>query len=173
MGMLLYTIVAGFLAYQRLQDAIKKPLAQKYLWLLLIFFPGIFSDMYLSHLVPIRIYPIFYGSLSVVFMRYFLSADWQHAPEASGNQPVSTATTVPLAERCAPYNITEREQEIIAFLLQGSSNPQIAAALCISLSTVKSHLRNIYPKIGVKSRYEMIVHFKDQSGSAPDRHKNE
>jgi DNA-binding CsgD family transcriptional regulator len=171
-GMILYTIVVGFTAYPRLQDAAKKPLAQQYLWVLLIFFSGIFSDMYLSHLVPIRIYPIFYGTLSIVFLRHFLSAEWQHAPQAVENLPVATATGETLAERCAPYNITEREREVIALLLQGYSNPQIAEKLFISLSTVKSHLRNIYPKIGVKSRYELIVHFKDQSGVIPPSPEN-
>lgn len=173
MGMMLYTIAVGFTVYPRLQDAAKKPLAQQYLWVLLIFFPGIFSDMYLTHLVPIRMYPIFYGTLSIVFLRHFLSAAWQHTPQAVENLPVTPVTGETLAERCAQYNITDREQEIMAFLLQGYSNPQIAEKLFISLSTVKSHLRNIYPKIGVKSRYELIVHFKDRSDSIPSQPENQ
>lgn len=53
------------------------------------------------------------------------------------------------------YAITERENEVINLLLKGFSYNKIADTLCISISTVRTHVMNIYKKTGVNSRYEL------------------
>jgi len=55
------------------------------------------------------------------------------------------------------YGITDREREIILKVIQGKSNADIAGELFISLATVKTHLHNIYTKIGVESRYDLLA----------------
>jgi DNA-binding CsgD family transcriptional regulator len=55
------------------------------------------------------------------------------------------------------YGITDREGEIIRKVIQGKSNADIAGELFISLATVKTHLHNIYKKIGVDSRYDLLA----------------
>jgi len=55
------------------------------------------------------------------------------------------------------YGITDREREIILKVMQGKSNADIAGELFISLATVKTHLHNIYGKIGVDSRYDLLA----------------
>lgn len=55
------------------------------------------------------------------------------------------------------YNITDREREIIEMVIQGKSNADIANKLVISLATVKTHLHNIYQKVGVDSRYDLLA----------------
>jgi DNA-binding CsgD family transcriptional regulator len=55
------------------------------------------------------------------------------------------------------YGITDRGGEIIQKVLQGKSNADIASELFISLATVKTHLHNIYKKIGVESRYDLLA----------------
>ena len=57
----------------------------------------------------------------------------------------------------ARYGITDREREIILKVVQGKSNADIASELFISLATVKTHLHNIYRKIGVDSRYDLLA----------------
>ena len=52
--------------------------------------------------------------------------------------------------------LTERENEVLAFLLAGKSNKEIAAALVIGESTVKFHVGNILSKYDVGSRAELI-----------------
>jgi DNA-binding CsgD family transcriptional regulator len=52
---------------------------------------------------------------------------------------------------------SEREEEVIACLLQGKSNKQIALALHITVRTVEFHLGNIYSKLQVASRSEAII----------------
>ena len=56
-------------------------------------------------------------------------------------------------------SITEREKEIILLILKGYSNDQIAKELFISITTVKTHNMNIFKKLGVSSRYNLILKF--------------
>ena len=50
--------------------------------------------------------------------------------------------------------LSHRENTVLAMVAQGSSNSQIAATLHVEESTVKSHLRSLFAKLGVRSREE-------------------
>ena len=52
--------------------------------------------------------------------------------------------------------LTKRELEVVVLAARGMSNPQIAHHLGLSEGTVKRHLANIYPKMGVHSRGEAV-----------------
>ena len=52
--------------------------------------------------------------------------------------------------------ITEREQEIIELMCKGLNNKVIADELYISLQTVKHHLYNVYKKLNIKNRVQLI-----------------
>ena len=54
-------------------------------------------------------------------------------------------------------DLTEREREVLALMIEGLNNTQIAARLTISPSTVKSHVSNILGKFGVASRTEAVT----------------
>jgi len=55
-------------------------------------------------------------------------------------------------------HLTPREKEVVALLVEGLSNKEIAAALGISTRTVSFHLDNIYTKLGVGSRTEAAIY---------------
>ena len=59
-------------------------------------------------------------------------------------------------QNAAGPGLSARELEILLWVARGSSNRQIAARLSISEATVKRHLANAYPKIGVTSRQEAV-----------------
>lgn len=59
-------------------------------------------------------------------------------------------------QNAAGPGLSARELEILLWVARGSSNRQIAARLQISEATVKRHLSNAYPKIGVGSRSEAV-----------------
>ena len=54
-------------------------------------------------------------------------------------------------------NLSEREALIKDLILEGKSNKEIASELFISLSTVKTHLTNLYKKLGVSGRKEILI----------------
>lgn len=54
------------------------------------------------------------------------------------------------------YSISPREEGVIELLILGDSYQNIADKLCISLSTVKTHISNIYQKTGASNKVELI-----------------
>ncbi len=56
-------------------------------------------------------------------------------------------------------SLTAREEEILVFLTKGYSNKEIADQLSLSIETVRSHLKNIYTKMHVRSRAEAVAHY--------------
>lgn len=54
-------------------------------------------------------------------------------------------------------SITEREQDVLRLVSEGLSNREIAAELCISPGTVKTHLANVYGKLEVNSRVQAVA----------------
>jgi two-component system, NarL family, response regulator LiaR len=54
-------------------------------------------------------------------------------------------------------DLTEREREVLALMVEGLNNTQIAGRLTVSPSTVKSHVSNILSKLGVASRTEAVT----------------
>ena len=55
------------------------------------------------------------------------------------------------------YNLSERETEILKYLVKGFSYKMIAAACYISLDTVRGHIRNIYTKLHVNCGREAVA----------------
>ena len=53
-------------------------------------------------------------------------------------------------------DLTVQERNIFALLQLGKSNKEISDELNISLSTVKSHVNNIFSKMNIKSRKEIL-----------------
>jgi DNA-binding NarL/FixJ family response regulator len=50
------------------------------------------------------------------------------------------------------WGLTSREAEVLTLLTEGASNAQIAAALFVSVETVRSHVKQVYRKLGVHTR---------------------
>lgn len=98
------------------------------------------GDDFLFSSIPYALYGVF---LIVYFLRYPAPA-----PLAMDALPKAFL---------AKYSITDREREIILKVVQGKSNADIAGELFISLATVKTHLHNIYQKVGVDSRYDLLA----------------
>lgn len=67
-------------------------------------------------------------------------------------------------EPLGPERLTPREADVLEQLQHGASNAEIAHALTIGVETVRTHARNIYRKLGVGTRRELVL-----SGERPER----
>ena len=74
------------------------------------------------------------------------------SPEAAQSL-VETANQPPVPG----LDLTEREREVLALMVEGLNNTQIAGRLTVSPSTIKSHVSNILSKLGVTSRTEAVT----------------
>ena len=153
----IYVLLIGIYHYRKLEDDIRKKLTLKVLILIGVFLPGIIYDMFPTIHSSIQFFPILYCGFSVIFTHHLIKY-YSHPPQVSKD-------TMSQEEFFEKYDISPREREIVLLLLQGYSNNKIAETLCIALSTVKTHLRNIYPKFGVNSRYELLTLFKNNEVS--------
>jgi DNA-binding NarL/FixJ family response regulator len=85
---------------------------------------------------------------------------------ASGNALPAPALTRRLIERfaitstaraTAVQTLTDREREVLLLIAGGRSNQEIASDLGISLDTVKSHVKHIFTKLGVRDRSQAVI----------------
>ncbi|WP_298746811.1 response regulator transcription factor [uncultured Serinicoccus sp.] len=81
--------------------------------------------------------------------------------------------TLPVTAARASDVLTPRETDILLLLAEGLSNEDIARTLVLEISTVKSHLARMMPKLGVTSRLQAVVWAYQTGlvtvGGTPDR----
>ena len=66
--------------------------------------------------------------------------------------------------------LTPREREVLQHLTRGSSNKEIANALCVSENTVKNHLKNILAKLHLQNRVQAVA-FALREGIVPEERR--
>lgn len=57
----------------------------------------------------------------------------------------------------AGLGLTARQSEVVALLLQGMTNAEIADSLYVDINTVKTHLRHVYKTLGARSRSQVLA----------------
>lgn len=75
------------------------------------------------------------------------------ATTSAATEPVTPADT--LASRFPA--LTRREAEVLALIVAGLGNPEIATRLFVGVTTVKTHINAIFAKLGVRTRAEAIA----------------
>ena len=56
----------------------------------------------------------------------------------------------------AIFKLTRREEDVMCYLVKGKPNREIAQSLGIAVRTVKTHITNIYKKLGVANKIQMV-----------------
>jgi NarL family two-component system response regulator LiaR len=81
-----------------------------------------------------------------------------HAGRATLSPEAAQALVETASQPPAPgLDLTEREREVLALMIEGLNNTQIAGRLTVSPSTIKSHVSNVLSKLGVASRTEAVT----------------
>jgi DNA-binding NarL/FixJ family response regulator len=68
-----------------------------------------------------------------------------------------------MQQQATNSKLSKRETQIMEHIATGAFNNQIAESLFIAESTVKFHCSNIYRKLGIKNRIELIINLNSQS----------
>jgi LuxR family transcriptional regulator, maltose regulon positive regulatory protein len=60
-----------------------------------------------------------------------------------------------------PEPLSEREREVLALVVTGKTNVQVASELFVAPSTIKTHVKNVYKKLGVHNRPQAILRARE------------
>jgi NarL family two-component system response regulator LiaR len=86
---------------------------------------------------------------------HLASRGLQVLPRAAGTGGAGAGGDVFAFGHRGPEPLTTREGEVLVLLQRGRSNAQIALELQVGVETVRTHARNIYRKLGVRTRREL------------------
>ncbi|MGH2569019.1 MAG: helix-turn-helix domain-containing protein [Bacteroidota bacterium] len=127
----------------------------------------LFTSYYTLGYFPVEVYSTIIGLLFLSVGIYF---GWKHrlpkrvlhfartgrifARNSKSSAELDSAET-PVEE------LSKRESEVLHLIAQGYSNDQIADRLFISLSTVKTHIINIYGKLNVRRRTQAVARARE------------
>ena len=159
------------------RTAIANPAVRKYILtttvIVAAFLPAVAYDQFFFRgvksisTVPVTVIlsPSFYAVLSLATLYFGIRFMMSSAREGSlpaaqpqPGEPPSLETKIEtLAKRSA---LSEREVTIIPLIAEGLGNKQIALHLHISTKTVGNHIYNIYRKLNISSRYELLALLK-------------
>jgi len=93
------------------------------------------------------------------------AARMRHEPRKNGLEDVSEAL------HKAP--LTPRERDVVALLMSGASTRQIASETHLTVGTVHTYLKRIYPKLGVRSRVELVARMIGTDGLVFGNHSGD
>lgn len=99
-------------------------------------------------------YSVYVLAISIIMLVYFFIRFKIDRSRLSNSVEFSPET---LSE----YGISEREREVIQFICDGKTNKEIASEMNISVNTVNNHVANIFSKMKISSRVDLIRIIKE------------
>jgi DNA-binding CsgD family transcriptional regulator len=115
------------------------------------------ASVYVSVLL-MDFHPVYVVCIGAVMASWALSGALGKSAAASSAAEAARERAGAAAPALDPSSlpISRREREVAALILSGETNASIADKLFISESTVKKHVNNIFRKLGISSRWELV-----------------
>ena len=98
-----------------------------------------------------------------------LARRWERrapAPGATAGCAAGDGENAPVLAIADERGLTPREKEVLLLLLKGRSAPYIRNELCISESTVRTHIKHIHAKFGVERRQDLLSLIEERRHNA-------
>jgi DNA-binding CsgD family transcriptional regulator len=130
--------------------------------LLLYVIPGVFAAFVPDLLTLVStaitgvIFIVFF-LLSPAYSRHLFYADWSDDFTLADMRDAQAQ--VEQTDNFESLDLTPREKEVAAFLLQGYGTKQVAGELGIKIDTAKFHVKNLYKKLDIESKAELFARF--------------
>jgi DNA-binding CsgD family transcriptional regulator len=153
-----YSITIGLISYKKINDKEQKRLLRNVCIVAIIFFPGNIYNEFPIFGFNLTVSPLLYCSFCVVFISFIVKIYFRdYYISEQEIEALKNDFRIHKKENVFnKYNLSDRERDVIIFVLKGFSNKKIADTLFISLSTVKSHIHNVFKKTNTGTRYELI-----------------
>lgn len=135
----LYALVVCVVMSRRKSS--RRGLLKRIALLMIVAIPAMVHDLFFAEDYGFRFYPLWYAFTSLAMVHGLWNASWP--------------TPVPDLDWMS--RLSPREREIAGLLKAGLSNRDIGDRLFISTNTVKTHLKSIYEKGGIRSRYALLA----------------
>lgn len=130
LGMLVGGIIGNFVIVMQYDSKYSATIALAMVFITLILMPPLHSE------------------LSAIMKNHVYLNQLSELPSAEQTDIIKMITLI--------ENLTERESEIAALLMQGRTYKMISAELYLSENTIKTHIKNIYSKLNVSNKTELI-----------------
>lgn len=130
----------------------------------------IFSfDVYSNLMVKINNRSISENILSIIYSIYAIKYCHISFNSSYNNLPLTNSKSIhelntntdAIYKFSSFYNLTKREQEILIFLLDSKTNQEISDLLFISIGTTKTHIHNIFQKVDISKRNQLILKYNE------------
>ncbi|MGI6349783.1 MAG: response regulator transcription factor [Eubacteriales bacterium] len=144
--------IVGFSLAHKVSDLNKRHHLRQFSTICIVFLPFIILDITVARTsIVVFTFAGFLGGsvLSFMYFSNYFYVNYNSDVEYSAAEAFY-----------AQHNISQRERDVVELLLQGLSNPEIAKALFLSENTIKTHVRNIYKKLKINNRYQLINSMK-------------
>ena len=153
LGMYVYCIVTLWVNLKNIEDHSSRGVALSINIVSLALIPLSVLSLYVDWIADFS-YPIYVLAFSIIIMVY------NYIRFGLDRQAAEHKTELDL-DSLSRYKISEREFEVIRLICEGCTNKEIAAQLGISVNTVNNHVANIFSKMEVRSRIDLLKALKE------------